>query len=167
MPLHCRKEGDTMKFIYEPITGPQIIKIHATKKEQGVLMEDLYSMIEDIISIPLMTALSKQEAIYIIERLSGDEQWPRPPRCHTENEVPGGEKQPTMRQITAIRVTLKALGWTRAHIKAWLKKYRHVSSIRELDREKASETYAALKSIQEHSLKKASSAAKENNHVLH
>ena len=156
-----------MKRLYEPVTTDQIKKIHASAREHGVPHETLYSMIEDLISIPSMTALSRQEAVHIIEKLIGDEEWRRPPHARTEEELPGdGENLPTMKQIWAIRMTIKALGWDRKHIKAWLKKYRH-ASIRDQNREQAGDTYVALKAIQEKALKKAATTEEENGHVIH
>lgn len=157
-----------MKRLYEPITADQIKKIHATAKEYGIPYERVYSMIEKLISIPSMSSLSQQEAVHIIEKLLGDEKWRRPPRARTEKDIPGaGANRPTMDQIHAIRNTVKALGWDRDHFKAWLKKYRHVASLREHDRDQARGTYVALKAIQKRALKKAATTEEENGHVIH
>lgn len=157
-----------MSEIYEPITDEQIKKIHATVREQRSSYENLYAMIADIILIPSIGALSRQEACFIIERLLGEDTWQRPPRCRGENEIPGGGANlPTMKQIWGIRKMVQKIGWNREHFNAWLKKYRHITSIRKHNRKQAGDTYSALKNILSRALKNISSEEEENRHVIH
>ena len=153
--------------IYEPITDEQIKKIHATVKERGASYEKLYAMIEDLILIPSISSLSKQEASFIIDKLLGAEEYQRPAKCKTEDEIPGkGTDLPTMKQIWGIRKMVKQLGWDRVHFKAWREKYRHLT-IREHNRKQASDFFLALKKILSHNEENTTTTDEGNEHVIH
>ncbi|EFK06798.1 conserved hypothetical protein [delta proteobacterium NaphS2] len=153
--------------IYEPITDEQIKKIHATVREKQIPYEKLYAMIEDLILIPSISSLSRQEACFIIEKLLGDETFQRPPRCRSEDEIPGkGTDFPTMKQIWGIRKMVKELGWDRGHFKAWREKYRHLT-IREHNRKQASDLFLVLKKILSHNEEDNTTTDEGNGHVIH
>lgn len=134
--------------VFEPITKDQIVKVNARAAETGLPEAVLYDMITELAGIPLMTALSKQEAIVLIERLQGESKELRPawPRC--EDEVDGdGSQLASYYHVYDIRLMFKALGWDREEITHWLEKYRKVKNIRSMDRMQARATWAILKKM--------------------
>lgn len=144
------------KKLFEPITDDQIKKIHARARQINLADESLYEMVAKQIGIPSITALSKQEAIYLIERLQGQTKWLRPTTPRTEAEIPGDTATlPYFYHVLGIRLYIKALGWDKDHLKNWLAKYMKAPDIRSLDRKQAIAAYVALKNMTEDRDKKA------------
>jgi hypothetical protein len=54
------------------------------------------------------------------------------------------------RQIVAIRFIARDLGWSKDHLKNWLKKYVKVASIAELDRQGARKAFFGLPQFRKH-----------------
>ena len=121
------------------MTSEQIVKIHASAREIGLTEADLHEMIAALADIPLMTALSKQEAIVLIEQFEGDYERLYPARPRYANEVDGD----------AAALMFRKLGWSREQIKSWLVKYRNVKDIRSMNRKQAKATWAVLKGMVE------------------
>jgi len=145
-----------MKKLFEPITNAQIKKIHARAREIKLPDEKLYSMIKRLIGIPTITALSRQEAGNIIEKLMGPTKWLRPPPARTADEIEGDSSDLAYwRHVDVIRRIVKALEWDKEHLKSWLLKYMKVRTIRELNRERGRDAFVAMKAVQDHQLKKA------------
>lgn len=140
--------------LFEPITREQNRLIHA--KAQGSALSDrqLYSMVAELIGIPSITALSRQEASCLIHRMErGRTDCFFHPRY--EDQMPGDSARfPNYRHIVAIRLIARKLGWSREHLKNWLKKYVKVPSIAELDRQSARKAFLGLMQIQKHQEKK-------------
>jgi len=133
-----------MKKLFEPITDGQIKKIHTRSKEIKLSDERLYSMVEKLIGIASITALSKQAATHIIEREMGPTKWLKPPSARTEDEIPyDASNLPYLSHIIGIRLMAKEFGWDKDHLKNWLRKYMKVGSIRELDRKRARDAFVA------------------------
>jgi len=102
-------------------------------------------MVEDLIGIPSLRALGKNEAVYIINKLMDPTKWPGPPPAKTAAEIEGvSSNLPSYSQIYAIRMTVKELGWEKEHFYNWLKKWVKRESIRDLDRETAHKAYIGL-----------------------
>ena len=144
----------------------QIKKIHASAREKGISEDALYDLVENLILIPSIGSLSKQEACYIIDKLSGKEEWKSPPSCPTEDEIPGGADLPTMKQVWCIRNMVKEKNMDREHFNNWMKKYRKITSIRRHNRKQASDTINALKQILAYKSKNLT-ADKGKGHDLH
>ena len=133
------------KRLFEPITNPQIEMIFARTNEISLPEEDLYSMITTLIGLPSVRALGKNEASYIIDRLMGPTKWLAPPPARTAEQIDyDSSNLPSYKQIFAIRMFVKDLGWDVDHFYNWLKKYVKKESIRELDRESAHKAYIGL-----------------------
>ena len=146
-----------MKKIFEPITGDQITKIHARAAEIGLSEEDLYAMIEQVAGFASISAMSHQEASYLIDRLQGPTKWLRPLPPWTEDEIwEDASDLPYLGHIVGIRVIAKELGWDKDHLKNWLRKYLKVQSIRELNRQKAAHAFVAIQKVQRHRKRKGS-----------
>ncbi len=132
--------------LFESITDEQIRKIHARSKEICISEEDLYSMISNIIRIPIMTAMSRQEAGFLIEQLEWDRRYSRPAPAVDATAITGNaDRLPFLSHVSGIRSIVKDLGWDKQHLKNWLKKYMKVNSIRDLDRVRARDAFVALK----------------------
>ncbi|MGD9947662.1 MAG: hypothetical protein AB7U29_04180 [Desulfobulbus sp.] len=133
--------------VFEPIPKPLIKSLHFEGKRYGFNEADVYGMVKDLTGIPSMTSLSKQEAFFILGKLtrlhSGG--WPLPPPL--ENEVSGGETLPSYYHVREIRLMFSALGWDKKQIKNWLEKYMKVASFRAMDRLQAKKVYFALGKI--------------------
>lgn len=139
-----------LKKLFEPINTDQIKKIHAQARERRMPEDQLYSMVTRLIGIPSITALSKQEASHIIERLYSPTKWLRPIRPRTEAEIAGDTAGlPFLSHIVGIRLIIKELGWYKEHMKNWLEKYMKVSDIRSLNRQRAKDAFLALQKIQD------------------
>ncbi len=139
------------KKLFESITDGQISMIHARSKEIGLSKDRLYLMISKLIGIPSITALSKQEAVHIIEQLHGQTKWTMPPPAGDKGNVHGDvDRLPLLDHVWGIRAIVRALGWDKDHLKNWLKKYMKVASIRELNRIRAKDAFVALRKIQAH-----------------
>ncbi|NLZ17119.1 MAG: hypothetical protein GX087_05225 [Desulfobulbaceae bacterium] len=136
--------------VFEPVTREQIIKMNARAAEAGLSKEELYAMVTVYAGIPFMTALSRQEAIVLIDRLEGKE-WPRyPARARYENQIEGDTSElASFYHVRDIRLMLCELGWGRERIASWLVKYRKVNNIRSMDRKQAKATWAVLKGMVE------------------
>ena len=138
-----------IKKIFEPITSDQITKIHARTAEIGLSEDDLYAMIEQVTGFASISAMSRQEAAYIIDRLQGPTKWLRPLPPQTEDEIWGDASDlPYLGHIIGIRVIAKELGWGKGHLKNWLRKYLKVQSIRKLNRQKAAHAFVAIQKVQ-------------------
>ncbi len=136
--------------VFEPITSEQIVKIHARAREIGLLEAGLHEMIAALADIPLMTALSKQEAIVLIEQLEGNYERPYPAKPRYSDKVEGDASQlPSYYHVRDIRLMFRQLGWNREQVKNWLVKYRKEKNIRSMGRKQAKATWAVLKGMVE------------------
>ena len=125
--------------LFEPISENQRWKIHCLANERPALTPGaLKEMISDLIGLPDVNALSKQEASHIIERLSGPTKWTSPPPPRTASQI--NEKSsglPYHGHICFIRNTVKDLGWSLERFKDWMFEFTGRLSIGELNREQA------------------------------
>jgi hypothetical protein len=136
--------------LFEPITRQQNRFIHEFAQRYAVSDQDLYSMVEDQIGIPSISALSRQEASCLIRRMKTGERlcFLRP---RQENQIPrDATRFPNYRHIVAIRLIARDLGWSKEHLKNWLKKYIKVASIAKLDRQGAQKAFLGLIQIRKH-----------------
>lgn len=136
--------------LYEPITERQIWKIESLVAERPELASDelLMKIVTDLIGIPDVTALSKQEASHVIERLLGDTTWDAPPPPRTADEIGiDGDKLPSYGHIYFIRKTAGKIGWDRERFKDWLHERTGRRSIRDIDREQARKLYVIMMDI--------------------
>ena len=119
--------------------------IFAVADEISPSEEHLYSMVAKLIGIPSVRALGKNEASHIIDRLMGHTKWPTPPPARTAEQIDyDSSNLPSYKQIYAIRMFVKDLGWDMDHFYNWLKKYFKKESIRELDRQTSRKVYIGL-----------------------
>lgn len=142
--------------LFEPITKDQNRLIHVLARGSELSDQELYAMVEELIGIPSITALSRQEASCLIRRMEGGrtECFLIPRR---ENQMTGDASRfPNYRHIVAIRLIARRLGWSREHMKNWLKKYVKASSIAELDRQSARKAFLGLMQVQKHRDEKTS-----------
>ncbi len=135
--------------VFEPIPKPLIKSIHFQGRKHGFSKEDVYRLVADITGIPSLTALSKQEALFLIGKMTGQtlRSGPLPPPL--ENEVEGGATLPSYYHVMDIRLTFKELGWSKEEVKGWLEKWFKVEDIRAMDRKQAQKAYFALGKIVE------------------
>jgi len=136
--------------VFEPITKPLIKSIHFQGRKLGFSNDDVYRLVADLVGIPSLTALSKQEALFLIGTMTGQtlRSVPLPPPL--ENEVEGGGATlPSYYHVKDIRLTFKELGWSKEEVKGWLKKWIKVEDIRAMDRKQAQKAYFALGKILE------------------
>lgn len=134
--------------VFEPITREQIVKINARAHEIGLPDPELYAMVAELAEIPLMTALSKQEAIALIERLEGNSERLYLDRPRYADAVEGdGANLAAFYHVRDIRLMFRELGWDREQITNWLVKYRKVKNIRSMDRRQARVTWSVLKGM--------------------
>lgn len=137
--------------VFEPVTADQLKLLHSAPSWAAgsvVSRERLYECVAALAGIPSMSALSKQEATFLIERLKGKpgRRYPEPARY--ENEVAGDASSlPSFYHVRDIRSMFRELAWDKAEIERWLNKWRKVKNIRSLDRRNAQCTWTALKSI--------------------
>lgn len=143
------KSAKEPKRLFEPTTDGQINLIHAVIAEKPNLSyEKVYSMIADLIAIPSIRDLGKNEASFIIDKIMGLTKWLRPPPARTAEQIEyDSSNLPSDKQIYAIRMFVKELGWDKDHFHNWLKKWVQKGSIRELDRETAHKAYIGLTEI--------------------
>jgi hypothetical protein len=139
--------------LFEPITREQNRLIHFFVRKHALSDRQLYAMIEDLIGIPSVSALSRQEASCLIQRMETGRRdcflSPRP-----EDQLPqDASRLPNYRHVMAIRLIARDLGWSKEHLKNWLKKYVKVASIAELDREGARKAFLGLMQIRKHQQK--------------
>lgn len=150
-----KQRKKVVKKIFQPITDDQIRKIHARVKERGLPETELYAIIEQVTGFASISAMSKQEAAHIIDRLQGPTKWLRPLPPWSEDEIwDDASDDPCRGHIVGIRIIAKELGWDKDHLKNWLRKYVKVRSIRELNREKAGHAFVAIQKVQRHKEKK-------------
>ncbi|SHH30008.1 hypothetical protein SAMN02745124_00006 [Desulfofustis glycolicus DSM 9705] len=129
--------------LFESITNEQIKKLHSAPFPGGEA--GVYALVSELIGIASITALSKQEAIFLIDRLQGKTERRFPARPRFSNEIEGDTSSlPSFYHVRDIRLLFKDLGWDKQRIKNWLRKYRKVKDIRSLDREQARATYHIL-----------------------
>jgi hypothetical protein len=108
-------------LIFEPITGNQIWKIREAARSQNMTDEKKMEMVAGLIGIPDITALSKQEASFIIDRIQGTATSDRPYPPKMINQMNDeASTLPTSGQIYLIRHTVKDLGWSIERFKTWL-----------------------------------------------
>ena len=131
------------KRLFEPITDPQIEMIFAVADGIFLPEERLYSMVSELIGIPSIRALGKNEASHIIDRLMGHTKWLTPARTAEQIDY-DSSSLPSYGQIYAIRMFVKDLEWDMNHFYNWLKKYFKKESIRELDRQTSHKVYIGL-----------------------
>nr|WP_320010587.1 hypothetical protein [uncultured Desulfobulbus sp.] len=133
--------------VFEPIPKQLIKSIHFQGKQHGFSAEYVYHMIKELIGIPSMTALSRQEALFLIGAITrqGVRAIPLPPPF--ENEVAGGADLASFYHVRDIRLMFADLGWDKAQIKGWLKKLAKVEDVRSLNRKQAQKVYFALGKI--------------------
>lgn len=137
--------------IFEPVTDEQLKLLHSAPTwpaAGGWSKARLYEEVAVLVAIPCISALSKQEAAFLIGMVKGEagRSWPATPRY--ESEVGGDTSSlPSFYHIRDIRLMFRELGWDKAKIEGWLLKWRGVKNIRALDRHNAQGTWAALKSI--------------------
>ncbi len=131
--------------VFEPITNEQIKKLHSMNRDTGVSPTRLYGKVVELTGLPSITALSKQEAKFLIDHFQG-KGWRRyPPLPKYENEIKGDTSElASFYHIRDIRQMFVALGWSKEQIKGWLMKYRKVKDLRSLDRKQAQATYIIL-----------------------
>ena len=136
--------------VFEPITPEQNRRIHVFARKSALSDRRLYAMVEDLIGIPSISALSRQEASCLIRRMETGKKvcfWR--PRLE-DPTLRDASLFPNYRHIVAIRLTARDLGWSRSHLKNWLKKYVKVGSIAELDRQGARKAFLGLLQIRKH-----------------
>lgn len=137
------------KLVFESITEKQAWKIMSICNQSQVFdTEQLYSMINVLTGIPSIGSLSKQEASFIIDRIHGVTKWDRPLPPKPRDKIKGGARElPAWNDIIFIRESVRALGWDKAHFKAWLEKYIKAGNLNELTRETARKAYIGLMKI--------------------
>ncbi|MBW1697077.1 MAG: hypothetical protein JRH18_06755 [Deltaproteobacteria bacterium] len=140
---------------FEPITDRQNRKLHVLGKTKSPSEKHLYQMVEDLIGIPSISALSKQEASLIIKKMDRSNSFSiKRPTCIQHRAPIGNSNLPNLSHIRGIRMIARELGWDKDHLKNWLKKYMKASSIRELDAETARKAFIGMKKIQSYKEKK-------------
>ena len=135
---------------YDPVTVAQIKKIWAAARELGVADDTVYDLVEEVIRYPSVSMLSKNEARQVIARLVN------PGAMHNRGGIPWtykpvndrGEPLPYFGHVNGIRSIVLALDWPKDGFKGWLKKYRHASGIRSMDRGQVQKTFVALRNLQ-------------------
>jgi hypothetical protein len=135
--------------VFEPIPKPLIKSLHFQGRKHGFSHDDVYRLAADLTGIPSLTALSKQEALFMIGKMTGQtvRSGPLPPP--RENEVEGGEMLPSHYHVMDIRLMFRDLGWSKEEIKGWLEKWIKVEDFRTMDRKQAQKAYFALGKIVE------------------
>ena len=133
--------------VFEPIPKSLIKSLHFQGKQNGFGEEDVYRLVTELIGIPSITALSKQEAIFLIAKMTGQtaRAGPQPPPY--ENEILGGDALASFYHVRDLRLMFSALGWGKDRIRGWLKKFMKVGDFRELDRTLARKAFYALGQI--------------------
>jgi hypothetical protein len=133
---------------FEPITRQQNRKLHALARQKHFSEQHLYKVIEELIGLPSITALSKQEASLIIQKMEGARSMLRYRPRHPAYPPPAGYADlPNLSYIRGIRHIARDLGWDKEHLKNWLKKYLKTSSIRDLDPDTARKAFIGLRRV--------------------
>lgn len=124
--------------VFEPITERQMLKIHLEAQISGLSTSQVKAMIREAACLELATALSKQEADYIIRRIMGA-------RCKVGLMKPHAPKKPSwiacdttnlprLHPMREIREFVFFLGWQPWELEAYLKKHHKITALRDLDR---------------------------------
>ena len=122
------------KLLFEPISESQESMVYYSAKNLPKKILD--TMVTDLIGIPDVTALSKQEASFIIDRLLGATEPDRPRWPKTADQLKGNSSELAYyRQVYFIRKTIQDLEWSLERFKDWLFKNTGQTSIRNLNRE--------------------------------
>ena len=134
---------------FEPITNQQNRKLHAIINQNIFTEKRLYELIEELIGLPSISALSKPEASFIIKRIEGSRRWPysKSPQI-TRQLLVNSSNLPNLSYIRGIRFIAKELDWDKDHLKNWLMKYMKKKNIRNLDAESARKAFIGLRKIQ-------------------
>lgn len=133
--------------VFEPIPKPLIKSLHFKGKTHGFSENDVYRLVTDLTGIPIMTALSKQEALFLIGTITRQTARAVPLPPPLENGVEGGSTLPSFYHVKEIRFMFRALEWDKAQIKGWLEKYVKVEDFRTMDRQQAQKAFYALGKI--------------------
>jgi len=134
--------------VFEPVTGDQIKILHSKARKRVLTELEMYTQINALIGIPSITALSKQEAIFLIDSFQGKQKRRYPTVPRLENEIEGDTSAlPSFYHIRDIREMVQELGWDKQQMKNWLVKYRKVKNIRLMDRKQARISYFILKGM--------------------
>lgn len=138
-------------FVFEPVTDRQLEKIWAEAAISGMPDAAVREIIEKLTGLELETALSKQEADYLIKRIMGPrskvgllEPWKPKRASRLDYDT---SNLPRLTHIRDIREFMVYLGWKPWKIKAYLQQKRKVSTIRDLDREGARKTHWHLQQM--------------------
>lgn len=135
--------------VFEPITKTLIKSLHFQGRKHGFSQEDVYRLAADLAGIPSLTALSKQEALFLLGKMTGQTARAGPLPPPWENEVEGGATLPSYYHVRDIRLMFKELGWGKEDVKGWLKKWIKVDDFRTIDRKQAQKAFYALGKIVE------------------
>lgn len=123
------------------ITADQRRKIFGLQKQHGIEQEDLYSVVEQISGNRSISALSKEQAIKVIDRLSRlvGEAKPSPQREHRASDA----------QLGKIRQLEAELGWSSdpKRLQGFLKRVAHVERPIWLTKQQAGFVIEALKNM--------------------
>ena len=134
--------------IFEPVTEAQIKKIHSIARKKSIDTAVMYQAVADLIGLASLTALSKQEAIFLIEKLQGQNRRRYPSMPSFSDAIDGDtSKLPSFYHIRDIRLFVQKIGWDKQQLKNWLVRYRKVKDLRSMDREQAKTTYFVLKGM--------------------
>ena len=134
--------------IFEPVTEEQIKKIHAVARKTGLSDGDMYQMVAGLIGVASVTALSQQEAFFLIEKMQGKNKRRFPAVPLFSDKIIGDTSSlPSFYHIRDIRLMVQELGWDKQQLKDWLATYRKVKDIRSMDRTQARDTYFVLKGM--------------------
>lgn len=136
-------------LLFEPITDRQVWKIQALIA--GKSLKELAEFNEAVSKLDGATCiqvLSKQEAIFLIEGLLGQNMWPRPLPARTAGEIKGDTSGlPSWGHVKQIRMWARDLGWGSEKLAEWLMKTVKVESIRNLDRASARNAFVAMQYV--------------------
>jgi len=130
------KKDDT--FVFEPVTDRQLQKIWVEASISGMTESEINAMIREVACLELATALSKQEADYIIKRIMGSRSKlgllkPWKPRKASRIDY-DTTALPRLYPMREIREFVVYLGWKPWELEAYLRKRHGASSLRDLDR---------------------------------
>lgn len=135
--------------VFEPIPKPLIKTIHFQGRKHGFSKEDVSRLVAYLAGIPSLTALSKQEALFLVGKMTGQTAMAGPLPPPWENEVEGGEMRPSYYHVRDIRLMFMDLGWGKEEVKAWLKKWIKADDFRTMDRKQAQKAFYALRKMVE------------------
>lgn len=134
--------------IFEPVTDEQIKKIHAVARKIGLADVDMYQMVAGLIGVASVTALSQQEALFLIDKMQGKNKRRYPAVPLFSDKINGDTSSlPSFYHIRDIRLMVQELGWDKQQLKDWLTTYRKVKDIRSMDRTQARKTWFILQGM--------------------